>query len=323
MARYALIYNNDNPVRFPYKDVLRLGGLLACLALATSRLGLVMHEVVGHGGAALAVGAHVTSVHLFYFAGGWIRYRGATSDAAALAVAMGGIAVELLCAAALWRAARGEGSARRLVRGIACALVVHATWYLATGTWHGYGDGALLYHLLGGWRRPFAIGAGLAGCAAAFAGAREVTGVLADAVPSRRVLGPIVAALLAAGVNVALAAGELHLRHDATYHETMQPEREREIEVALARWQAEQRARGVAPDDAARAREAAQVQRAHPRGVPFAWLLAVALAASALAGLLKRRPGGGALPRRVLARAAVAAAVGLALVVAIQAAFGS
>ena len=122
---------------WPYKDVLRLAGLLACVVLATSRLGLVAHELVGHGGAALAVGGHVTGVHLFYFAGGWIRYRGVTSTAAAVTVAMGGIAIELLAAAALGLAARGDGVGARLVRGIACALVVHATWYLATGTWHG------------------------------------------------------------------------------------------------------------------------------------------------------------------------------------------
>ena len=34
------------------KDVFRLTVLLACAALATSRLGLIGHELIGHGGAA-------------------------------------------------------------------------------------------------------------------------------------------------------------------------------------------------------------------------------------------------------------------------------
>src|SRR6185312_14519158 len=100
------------------RDVLRLGALLACVALATSRLGLLAHELVGHGGTAVAVGAHVTEVRLFWFAGGWIRYVGVTSTAAALAIAMGGIAVETVCGTVLWLAVRGDTLARRIIRGL-------------------------------------------------------------------------------------------------------------------------------------------------------------------------------------------------------------
>src|SRR5262249_8470985 len=51
--------------------VARLTGLLAGVSLATSRLGLLVHELVGHGGVAIALGGHVTDVTLFWFAGGW------------------------------------------------------------------------------------------------------------------------------------------------------------------------------------------------------------------------------------------------------------
>src|SRR5579862_4912476 len=134
--------------------VLRLAGLLACVALATSRIGLLAHELGGHGGAALAAGARITDVRLFWFAGGWIRYQLATpSVIAALAISMAGIAVELVAGTVLWWAARRtDGLGRRVLRGIGAGLVVHAGWYLATGAWHGFGDGVLLYHLLGAAR---------------------------------------------------------------------------------------------------------------------------------------------------------------------------
>src|SRR3954452_23500441 len=131
------------------RDVLRLGALLACVALATTRLGLLAHELVGHGGTAVAFGAHVTDVRLFWFAGGWIRYAGVPSAGAALAIAMGGIAVETVCGTVLWFAVHGDTLGRRIVRGCAAAIVLHAGWYLATGAFSGFGDGILLYHQLG------------------------------------------------------------------------------------------------------------------------------------------------------------------------------
>src|SRR3569623_515919 len=191
------------------RDALRRGALLSCVALATSRLGLLAHELVGHGGTALAVGAKVTDVRLFWFAGGWIRYVGAGSVAAALAIAMGGIAVETACGTALWRAVRGDTSntlGRRIVRGIGAALVVHAGWYLATGAYAGFGDGVLLYRALGGARVPVAIAAGGVTCGAAFLGAREVMGALA-ATQRHRIAGTLGALGLAAGLHAGHALG--------------------------------------------------------------------------------------------------------------------
>src|SRR4051794_23792631 len=95
--------------------VTRLTLTLACLGLAASRLGLVAHELVGHGGAALLAGGDITDVRLFWFAGGWIRYDvpGATL-ATSVFIAMGGIAIELVAACALWlvasRAIRRSGA---------------------------------------------------------------------------------------------------------------------------------------------------------------------------------------------------------------------
>jgi len=187
--------------------VLRLAGLLAGVGLATSRLGLVAHALVGHGGVACALGGRVLEVRLFWLAGGWIRYRledpGGPGGAAAIAVAIGGIGVEILLGAALWIAlARRTGTtAARLVRGVGAALLVHATWYLAAGTWHGFGDGALLRRELGDARVPVALAAGAGAVAMAYLGARAVLGVLAAMVPGGRAarIGGVVAAVALAG----------------------------------------------------------------------------------------------------------------------------
>src|SRR5690242_15218666 len=83
------------------------------VALVTSRVGLVLHEVVGHGVAAMAYGAEIREVHLYATAGGWISYdRDAPwTWTGALVVQLAGIAVELVLAAvaalvARWAARR-------------------------------------------------------------------------------------------------------------------------------------------------------------------------------------------------------------------------
>ena len=106
-----------------HKEVLRLAALLAGIALATSRLGLV-----GHGGMALACGARIVDVELFWFAGGWIRYQFADPTlAAVLAIAMAGIGLELIVGAALWIFVRGDTLGRRLVRKVRAQQVVAFT----------------------------------------------------------------------------------------------------------------------------------------------------------------------------------------------------
>lgn len=275
-----------------YKEVLRLAVLLAALALATSRIGLIGHELVGHGGMALATGGRVLDVQLFWFAGGWIRYQLTDpSVAAMLAIAMAGIGLELIAGAALWAFVRGTTLGRRLVRGIGAALVVHATWYLATGAFHGFGDGLVLYRALGDARAAVAIAAGLVTCTVTYLAARNVLGTLAATLRGStraRVLGVVIAAVLAGGLHAALAAGELALRRDPTYSATMQHQRERDIAIELAKWQRERAARGVAIDERARRAERAKLAAKHET-FPFVWLLALATAGAAIAGAIRAR----------------------------------
>jgi len=300
--------------------VLRLAGLLALVALATSRIGLLAHELVGHGGAAVAVGAKVTEVQLFWFAGGWIRYQlAAPAVAPALAIAMGGIAVELVCGMVLVLAVRGDGLGRKLVRGIGAALVLHGSWYLATGAWHGYGDGVQLYHELGDARYPVAIAAGLVTCTAGYFGARGVFGALAETLPSTRVIGVLAAVLLAAGLHVALAAGEVHVRRDTTYVQIMQPEKDRLVERDLARWAEYQRTHGGDLSEQARAAQATKLEREHTT-FPFKWLLAIAAGVAAIVGAARSRRTGPVahIGARLYWIAAASAVISIGAVIAID-----
>jgi hypothetical protein len=306
--------------RYP-RDVSRLALLVGCVALATTRLGLLAHELVGHGGTALACGARVDEVRLFWFAGGWIHYRLAEpSLPAALAISMGGIAVELLAGAALWLAARGPSFARRLVRAVGTALVIHASWYLATGAFHGYGDGALLYRELGDARIAVALAAGAITCTASFFGARSVLGALAATLPGStraRIAGTIVALAVAGGVHAALAAGELAYRRDAAYTAVMTTERERLVAREYARWEAQHDS--AAPE--IRQAQRAQIEREHPT-FPFAWLLAGATALAVGFGAWRSRGGEDQrISQRMLAVAGVAAAAAICAVIALGAVF--
>lgn len=294
-----------------HKEALRLAMLLAALALATSRIGLIGHELVGHGGMALACGARIIDVQMFWFAGGWIRYQLADpSLPSVLAIAMAGIGLELVVGIALWQLVRGATLGRKLVRGVGAALVVHATWYLATGAFHGFGDGLVLYRALGSARVPVAIGAGVLTCTAAYLAARSVFGVLTATLPGSsraRVVGLIGAAVLAGGLHAGLAAGELAIRRDATYTATMKPQRERDIARELQQWQRARAARGDAIDDAARRAEQTRLAAKH-KTFPFVWLLAVATVGSVIAGAIRARKGADEriAPRLVVVTIAVA-----------------
>jgi hypothetical protein len=302
-------------VRSTLRSVSQLALFVLCIALATTRIGLLAHELAGHGGTAVALGARVDQVHLFWFAGGWIHYQLPDATVGAqLAIAMGGIAIELVLGGILWAAARGDALGRRLVRAIGAALAFHAGWYLATGAAHGYGDGIQLYHELGDWRWLVATAAGAITCAAAFFGARTILGPLAATIPGSRrtrIAGTIAAFAVAGGVHGALAVGELAIRRDRMYLSVMTSERTRVVEREAARWETQHP--DATPDVRAENRE--QIEESH-RTFPFAWVLGVASAVALVLGARKSQLTEGAkISRRMLARAAIAAAGAIAVVV--------
>lgn len=303
--------------------VVRLTALFAAIGLATSRVGLVVHELGGHGGTAVAFGGEITDFRLFWFAGGWIQYHFDTpTPTALLVISLGGIAVQLVIGAALWLLlARGDSLARRLGRGAGGALVIHAGWYFATGLWHGYGDGTLAYRAVGDARYPIAILVGLGTCAVAFAVARLVLGALAASLPgsrNARIAGVIVAALLAGGIQAGLALGEVAVRGDSTYGAIMKPERERMIARELAAWQRTQQ-RPIT--DAERAAQERAIADRHHREPPFAPLLAVLLLAAVAVGAARARPAADPLRWRHVAIAGAIAAGTILAVMTIDAVF--
>jgi hypothetical protein len=293
---------------------------LAGTSLAISRIGLIVHELVGHGGTALAVGGSVTDVHLFWFAGGWIRYRvDGMTVAQELAISLGGIAIESVLGIALWVGMRRRtGLGGRVLGAIGATLGVHAMFYLATGTWHGYGDGRLLHAVTGDGRYAIALAAGLAAMAWGWAGARHLFGALVGALPAPRLAGALVAIAAAGAVNLALDVGELRLRRDATYAVTMQPERERIVARELAAWQRAHPAEASEAERAARERELA----ARHRDVPFVWLLGAGILAAIAAGAARaRRDPQHPVAPRLVAVALGAAVISTAAVIAIDAMF--
>ena len=300
--------------------VLRLTGFLAAIGLVTSRAGLVAHELVGHGGAALVAGGEILAIRLFYVAGGWIRYRLPEPTVAwSSFVEISGIGIEAVIGLALLVAIRRDGFVARIIRGIGAALVAHACWYFATGTWHGYGDFVRLHRELGDARMPVALVVGLASCAAAYFGARIVLGSVAATIPGRRaarIAGVATACVLAGGLQIGLMLGETQLRRDETYGTIMRPERDRVIARELAEWQRRQ----PRIDEAARAARARELADQH-RVFPFMPILGVLVAAATILGARRARAApDGPVPARFVAIASILAIGSIAIVIALDAA---
>lgn len=267
--------------------LVRLGALFALIALATSRLTLVVHELVGHGAVAEAVGGEVERVRLFWFAGGFVEMS-LPADASGLdryMVFLGGVGLELLAgAAAVLGAARlRPGSVARIGLGAFGAInLVHAGFYLTAGTHHGYGDGRILHAALGA-ARPVAVAvASLLLCAGAFLLARRLIAQVRRRLPGSRPasLAIIAGAIAMAGAtHAALAFGELALREDRTYAAIMQTESSRQVDQAVAAHA--RQAPEVDPAELARLRQRLAEQH---RQFPLRALLVLGLALSLLLG---------------------------------------
>ena len=290
-------------------SIARLALFALAVALITSRVGLVTHELVGHGGAALACDAEIAEVRLYVFAGGWISYQRAApwTWPEALVVQLAGIAIELLlagvAAVAAWRArcAAGRSSSGALAvafGGAALGLVVHAGFYLAAGTYHGVGDGALLYRALGDDRIWLALPLALAVTAVTFAGARLLAATVRAWLPARSAAGQVAAlglALgLAGGAHAGLAAVELAARPSPTYRAIMRPARDQAIDHDLARWAQVEATRGRPPDRAATTAHRRQLDDDRPAELPFGLVLGLAIAVAGAAGVAAGRPVRGA-----------------------------
>ncbi len=305
----------------PLRALLPLAALTFVVALATSRYGLVIHELAGHGGTAIALGGHVAGVHLFWFGGGWVTYVGDSwSTADVLAVTLGGIAIEWIAAIVLAMIARRALGTKRLVlAGAATGFAIHGGMYLAAGTFYGAGDGTLLHQLLGAWRPIVWAPAALVCVAAAWLGVRAVAPILRAHAPGARPLALIGVALVMGGaLHVALLVGERALRPDPTYTAIMKTEGQRAVERDVA-------AAKVA-NPRISAPELEQVERAsrqEHKPFPFTPCLIAAIVAAALASFARSKPAAApeALAWWQIRAPALLAFLGLTLVIALDAIF--
>ncbi|HEU5060107.1 MAG TPA: hypothetical protein VFU21_26425 [Kofleriaceae bacterium] len=275
------------------RRTLLLAAVFALVALATSRVTLVAHELVGHGLTAVALGADLVGYRLFLFGGGWVSYRwpdGPPGAVGGMAVALGGIALELVAgAAALALATRARRPVARVgLLATATILLLHAGFYLAAGTHHGFGDGRTPHDALGAWRPLLVVPVSLAVVAGGFALAARLAREVVTWVSGRPLAraGQIAAAaILAAAAHGALTFGERALTRDEQYARVMEHENVRLVARDLGKFAADaRRARGRAPTPAELAAARARLEQEH-RPFPLAPLLAVALGLACLAGL--------------------------------------
>jgi hypothetical protein len=268
------------------KRFFALTSLLFALGLLASRTGVVLHEIGGHWGVAAAFGCRLREIHLFVFGGGWVDFDCAPLTAArALAIDLGGIALQLAVAVPLLLLARRRA---RSTVGLACCavgilFVVHGLFYLVTGVHYGVGDGRSLHRLLAERRVALVILGSVALVASCGAGGFALARRLAPRVPAARVPTRVAllasAMLVAAALHGALTFGEQHLRADRVYAANFQPEHERRIEAELRRFEKQQ---PRTPDQLAAQRHALASQY---HVFPLTPVLAVAMAAAAVAGI--------------------------------------
>lgn len=167
--------------------VLRLSALLFLLGLTVSRIGLLLHELAGHGGVAALFGCRLTGLRLFLFGGGYVEYDCPPLDlGAGLAIDLGGIALELGLGTVPVLLARGRPGLLPLLAALAGGLfVLHGLFYLVTGVYDGAGDGRQLHQRLGAARPAFVALAGMALVALTLTTTRALAERLAAAVPAR------------------------------------------------------------------------------------------------------------------------------------------
>ena len=300
----------------------RLAALLSLLGLTVSRIGLVLHEIAGHGGAAAAVGCRLTELRLFRFGGGYVGYEcGALGLAQELAIDLGGIALELAAGAGLlWLARRRGGLLGLFAVATGLLFVLHALFYLATGVHYGGGDGRMLHGLLGADRAFLVLAASALLLGGSLVAGRQLGARLAAWVPARgwraRAATLAAAVLAAAALHGVLMRAEQALLADPVYAATFQPEHERQIAAQLERFEQAPRT----PAERAVQQRALREQHAV---FPLTPVLGVGIGLTALAGIAAacRRSGaapGAPLPTHALRTAALACALSIALVFAID-----
>ncbi len=281
------------------RDYGRLSLLAFLIGMVTTRLGLVIHEFVGHAATAALVGSDITGYHLFWFGGGYVGYSRAEpfSLGEGLFVALGGLVLEIVLGIVclLWARKLRRGSIAHMgVLGFGVGHLVHSLHYLAGGTFHGYGDPWILYRELGGNRVFVACALASIMCVLGFVLARHMAGVLRGLLGrhgTRAQLLIVIGAVVTAGAALAaLAFGEQALTPNKSYKATFKSVSQRKVDYGVRRYRVlVKRKRGTAPSKAELAKVRRSLKRKH-KTFPFMPVISVCLVLSVLAGVVLARP---------------------------------
>jgi len=121
-----------------------LDGALLGLAILASRAALLVHEGVGHGLTAMALGAKHVTFKLSLLGGGFVEAPGLRTTAAGYSLHMlGGIGVNLLTGTAAWfisRRLKRRGLLYAFLLMFGAGSIGQALFYLANGFFYDQGD---------------------------------------------------------------------------------------------------------------------------------------------------------------------------------------
>jgi hypothetical protein len=231
---------------------LRLSLVFSIAGLLASRIGLLVHEFVGHGGMAYALGGTVPNWRLFLFGGGWIQYKRNPwySSGQEITIALAGCGSELIFASLVYLVStRLAGVPRAIARIAAMLLCAHTCVYIATGTHYGYGDGMKLHGVLSPLlRHVLVLGLSFTMAALAYALAKQallLAALLELGSGFKRIALAGAAAMVACLVHGSLTYGErLIIDPDQTYEAMMQREVERRAATYAAQLAKQERGAG-------------------------------------------------------------------------------
>jgi hypothetical protein len=163
MQDYIITCYSDTEVSL-LKQSVRLSLFFFFLLFLSGRIGLFLHEFVGHALSLHLIGEKITAFSLFMFGGGRVHYSYSPatdnlSIASLLLVDLSGISVELLAGGIVFMLAiflKTNRSIKGLFIATASVLIVHSLFYLVICTYYGSGDGRILFNVLqGGIRQTF------------------------------------------------------------------------------------------------------------------------------------------------------------------------
>ncbi len=243
---------------------IRLSLFFFFLLFLSGRIGLFLHEFMGHALFWRMLGGGLGGFRLFVFGGGWVCFAPLPAGTnpsffSRLLVELGGIAVELLVGVLLilmLRFVTANRSVRGLMAATSAVLIVHSLFYLFTGTYYGAGDGHTLFYVLPEGVRQvflsliFALTAG-----GAFFVSHGFSPLLrswtGDLFPRKRTLLIFSCALVAALMHGTLTFGERVLLRDSGYEGLKTPTNVhlmgKELSEIIAKYKAKY---GREPDEA-------------------------------------------------------------------------